>query len=554
VLLFHVNVQSPSFPLAPLRSILWRSKALKLTSLKSASSTLFHFPYAASPFLATLTKTAGCTPTIPNSEPSRSTSSAPSAISVSKPFPNFELGLSRSPRSYNLFPGAWSIDQALELGTFVCTQGTLCMRSLEQAIHSSILLRDSMLPRNLMRIVALLIFSGLLPFSAYSQQTAVLIGTATFSRHDDSRAFDQPQLGIRYGTVLIATDGSTASVRATLPDIVVPHRTDWWRVGVRFDCQAFEVPDAEQPSADAPKQWWVEQLYVSRIGEVPQVFPPYPQTTVACPAALVADFKAGKNLRASHDAAGSSDDSFLQPCLFSTIAISALTSNFISVRNHSANSEECEARGFRWTDGAYTQRLEDPAPVTYSDLLGQKGWDEYNRVLIESGKNLANAGFNCELSEEELKAKEPQPQTPHDIGWYLDREKGKWTAVASYQPGNAACQYGGTLSLPLPKNVTIENAMLRPEWASLERQIKGLRDAFTSPAGDLLVAVRESQVEIYALKERKIGKRLLSLPADRVVMVQWAGGKYVDAWVAAFQEWQNKTLPAATISKPQDMP
>src|SRR2546425_654775 len=56
---------------APLICILLvkaRTKILNSRSLFSRGCALFHFPYPLSPLLATLTKIAGCVPTIPNLE------------------------------------------------------------------------------------------------------------------------------------------------------------------------------------------------------------------------------------------------------------------------------------------------------------------------------------------------------------------------------------------------------------------------------------------------------------------------------------------------------
>src|SRR3989442_6274671 len=44
------------------------AKLPKFRSMFSIACALFHFPYPPSPLLATLTKTAGCIPTIPNLE------------------------------------------------------------------------------------------------------------------------------------------------------------------------------------------------------------------------------------------------------------------------------------------------------------------------------------------------------------------------------------------------------------------------------------------------------------------------------------------------------
>ncbi len=360
----------------------------------------------------------------------------------------------------------------------------------------------------------------------------------------------QIQLGIRYSTVLILHEGLKASVRATLPDIVVPRKDNFWRVGVRTDCQIESEPDERREGGAVKKQEnWVEQLYISPIGQAPQVPTAFYDPQTPCPAQLMADFKKGQDSRQTKEKAQYTDQGRFGPCMYSMIAIMSVTPSFVSTRYHGGNFG-CETHGFSWTDRASVSRLDDGAPVQYSHLLGDDGWQEYNRVLIESGKDLESSGLNCGIhAAEHLDPSDPL--RTRDIGWDLEREKGKWAAEALYQPGNALCQYGGRLSLALPKEL-VGDDVLRPDWASLEMQIKGLKDAFTSPTGDLVVAVTESKMEVYALNGQQVGKKLLALPADRVVMVQWATGKYVKAWASELQKWQRNGLPPSAIRKQQD--
>jgi hypothetical protein len=192
--------------------------------------------------------------------------------------------------------------------------------------------------------------------------------------------------------------------------------------------------------------------------------------------------------------------------------------------------------------------IEDSRPVSYGDLLGQKGSEEYERVLIESGKELESSGFNCGLSEEQFNT--ANRWASDGTGWFLSRNKGKWEAVALLQP-YAPCQYGGSLSLRLPGELVGHDA-LRPGWVSLQRQIAGWQDAFTSPMGDLIVGVANSHIDIYSLEGQRVGRWLLGLPADRVVMVQWATGKYAGKWAEELQKWQQRGLSPSIISKPHD--
>src|SRR5882724_3345469 len=64
---------SRTIPLSPFvathtQSFLCDAKCASATPFLSGDSALFHFPYPVSPVFATLTKTAGCVPTIPNLE------------------------------------------------------------------------------------------------------------------------------------------------------------------------------------------------------------------------------------------------------------------------------------------------------------------------------------------------------------------------------------------------------------------------------------------------------------------------------------------------------
>jgi len=405
-----------------------------------------------------------------------------------------------------------------------------------------------MFPGMYARCLALLCITAIFVPSALAQETAVLIGIAKFFRPIDPALPDHPQLGVQYNTVLIVRDGAKAHIRATLPDIIVPHERDWWRVGVRVDCQIRTEPDDTGESVDKKVEDWVEQLYMSRIRKAPQVPDPFGERAESCPAQLVADFRRAKDSRITTAEADQNAAWPFEPCIYRTATITAVTPNFVSTTHHGGNSGFCETSGFSWSDGVSTLRIEDSSLAAYSDVVGDEGLAEYNRELVESGKALETYGFNCALSQEGGHANSAEAT---DTGWFLQRNEGKWIALALEQPGRADCQYGGPLSLPLPREL-VGYDTLQPEWSSLERQIHGLHDAFTSPAGDLVVAVKESQVEIYGLTGKKVGSKLLTLPANRVVMVQWARGKHVNAWVKELQRWQRKGLPPTVIRKAVD--
>jgi len=382
-----------------------------------------------------------------------------------------------------------------------------------------------------------------------AQQSAALVGIANSPRLRAPFNSEQAQLGIQYSTVLLVRDGQKVTIAATLPDIVVPRNDGFWRVGVHSDCQIQSMPEVAG-DGERKVEEWDEQLYVSRIGEAPQIAASrFGAPQDRCPAQVMEDFKKGQDSRAGSPPPPYADFEPFDPCIYTSEVIRAVTPNFTSTREHAGNSAGCETRGFSWNDAASVTRIEDGTRERYSVLVGDEGWAEYNRVLMESAKGLEDAGFNCGLSEESLDMIDRLQE--RETGWYLAHEKGKWTAAAVYQPGNAACQFGGDLSLPLPRDV-VGSGTLRPAWGTLAHQLPELKDAFSSPAGDLVVAFTGTQVEVYLVQGQRVGKRLLTVPADRLVMVQWATGKYVDAWKSTLQEWQRKGLPPSVLRKQKD--
>jgi len=434
------------------------------------------------------------------------------------------------------------------------SQAGLLIRAARRNLHSGEfeyhVCRSRILLRYVYIYLAIVLLTVMLSSSARGQQSTVLVGTAKYFAPDDPMHPDQVHLGTRYSTVLITMNGAKAIAEVTLPDIIVPHGKEWWRVGVRFGCQvrAAETDDDEEnvPQKQAHEEWF-EQSYSSAIEKTPQVPSQNDQLETLCPAQLIHDFEIAKDSRTPNDAPPVSDWEPFEPCIYESVAITAVTTNYISTTYHSGNSSACTTRGFTWGDGASVSSIEDLSSASYLDLPG--GLEEYERVLIESEKDLQSEGLNCGLSQEEFD--QANRWAVDGKGWFLSHEKGKWKAVALLQPGNASCQYGGSLSLPLPEEI-VGHDVLRPGWASLQRQIPELQDAFASPAGDLVVAVKKSQLEIYRLEGQRVGHKLLALPANRVVMVQWATGKNVRRWVEELQAWQQKGLPAPVVLQRPD--
>ena len=61
----------------------------------------------------------------------------------------------------------------------------------------------------------------------------------------------------------------------------------------------------------------------------------------------------------------------------------------------------------------------------------------------------------------------------------------------------------------------------------------GVRDAVSSPRGDLIVALSDDELVAFIVRNGKLGAPALRLPlSGRIVMAQWAVGKFVPSWTS----------------------
>jgi hypothetical protein len=86
---------------------------------------------------------------------------------------------------------------------------------------------------------------------------------------------------------------------------------------------------------------------------------------------------------------------------------------------------------------------------------------------------------------------------------------------------------------------TVLDGWISPDGSFLLQQ----RLAAISP-GTTVYTVREAAA--FQLNEEKIGPVALVLPPQRIIMVQWASGRFVDQWVSALSTFAN-ALPAAVL-------
>ena len=86
------------------------------------------------------------------------------------------------------------------------------------------------------------------------------------------------------------------------------------------------------------------------------------------------------------------------------------------------------------------------------------------------------------------------------------------------------------VSLRPPKSI-VGYEEIFPDWKTIQASYPKVEDGFSSPTHDLILLLSENHLIVAPLQEGRVGKRLAQIEIDgKPVMVQWATGKYVDAW------------------------
>lgn len=117
--------------------------------------------------------------------------------------------------------------------------------------------------------------------------------------------------------------------------------------------------------------------------------------------------------------------------------------------------------------------------------------------------------------------------------WSVSRRSGRWILRGRIKQGDFDIIY------PAQKTILTSYDDLYPSFAVIKEDIPSAVDAYTSPNRDFVVILTDSELFVYSLNTHGIGKMLLSFPIkknEKVVMSQWAMGKYVDSWNNVFKD------------------
>lgn len=160
-----------------------------------------------------------------------------------------------------------------------------------------------------------------------------------------------------------------------------------------------------------------------------------------------------------------------------------------------------------------------------SDVLGEAGQDALYT---------AADAFRARLRSDTQRAL--YAEEPDEANWAVTRRDGRWVLTGRLDAAGEVAQ--GTFAdfeLPIPPPPALAGPnRLVPDWTRIRTFAPDAVDAFSSPAGDLLVIVQRTRLTVHPVARGEIGQAALTLrlrPGTKPVMARWATGEGVRPWV-----------------------
>lgn len=333
-----------------------------------------------------------------------------------------------------------------------------------------------------------------------------------------------------YETLWIVRD-SSRPIRASIPDLLVPRADGWWRLGTAPIC-----------STSGPEPQWMEVMWRARADSTPVI------------AELCHERPRGElplPIYAEDSATTDSLSRDLVRCSWSNVRVKFVSPDHIAVGETSGQTEECEPRGGRWYKSYYVSRFNGDSSLELREVAGPR-LDSLGRLALTRATRDLAADDVCTSLVERF-----DPSEVFDMGaqWYPTRLSGRWMPVVFNQIATGACELLPIVDIGLSSTLTGHDS-LHPPWNVLANRIKGLRDAFASPRGDLVVARVSDSLIVYLAAGQQLGRRIGAVPfgEGEIVMIQWATGPHVARWNEEIAAMMRRGLPNARIVMPPKDP
>ena len=381
--------------------------------------------------------------------------------------------------------------------------------------------------------------------SPIASPVGLLLAQVVHERNPD--AFGDVSM-VRYETLWIVRDASGAHIAAKLPDIIVPRKSGFWRMDIEHTCQFTPAPKKDDQdnhgnisTADVP--------YAVPVGQAPVVEVEFP----ACDsktAERLFDDAYNPEFVPDPDSEHPPDPNAPSECGWANRWFGSVLPDLVSISYFQGVSEVCEPQGGNSYKEIWVQNPDDPFPfigpapqqIPFDLLFGAAG----HRAWLHAVSTGQTEGDSC-ISDGDTQ----------QTGWSLKHVHGEWRTQAFAQVGRV-CAASGDPKVVVPRSLT--HAIPLPiTWTALETQLPGISDAYVPPGASVLLAVQSKKsnanfeeppivsVALFDFSGNKLGAKLLDLPPTKIVMAEWATGRFVQSWTESLSGLQSQGLPAATI-------
>jgi hypothetical protein len=300
-----------------------------------------------------------------------------------------------------------------------------------------------------------LFFSVAAPRSS-AQQAGVLLG---YGEHDEKGIYI-------YKTAWIVFSPAEAHTVTTVPDIIVPRASGFWRLGVYTACE-FQA-DTQLDSAR-------QIVWQSALDKTPAI-----SQGPLCKSHKPGDIS---DENSDFDPATS-----VRLCSYESAKLTFVSPTHISEEFDS--NDNCDARGGHDQLRDDVRLIEGSTTASLADVLGAPAAQAYATA--------AKRGF-AEISKE-FNCPEPDPAQYDLKSWTIAHREGAWVPVANINQFQGECAFPQNVDLPLPKTITGESSK-SALWRAFAAAVPHLSDFFLSPLGDyalVLIEPKNGEFHLYA--------------------------------------------------------
>ena len=355
---------------------------------------------------------------------------------------------------------------------------------------------------------------------------------------------------VRYETLWIVRDAAGTRIAATLPDIVVPRKSGFWRIGIAHTCQF--TPAARGDANDHGNISTEDFPFAVAAGQLPVVELDHPVCNAQAAKRLFDD-SYNPEFVPEPDSDHPPDANAHSECGWANRWFESVLPDLVSVSYFQGVSEICEPQGGNDYKEIWVQRPDDVFPfvgpaqqqIPFDVVFGAAG----HRAWIQAVSGGQPEGDSCIADNPD----EDMQQT----GWSLKHVHGEWRTHAFAQVGRV-CTASADPKVVVPRSLTHAVPLPIP-WAALEKQLPGITDAYVAPGGSVLLAIQSTKgdavseegqtvaVTLYDFSGNKLGAKLLDLPAAKIVMAEWATGRFVQSWTESLSALQANGLPTVVV-------